>query len=88
VRTFQILGLENYKSLSGKACKFAAENLASPGSTAKYLFHAVRISGVLGCGVDARVYDVGVGFRDPDVATCIVMFDGVLSIVHFGRVLW
>ncbi|CAD6235383.1 unnamed protein product [Miscanthus lutarioriparius] len=57
VRTFQILGLENYKSLSGKACKFAAENLASPGSTAKDLFHAVRISGVLGCGVDARVYD-------------------------------
>ncbi|OQU88089.1 dolichyl-diphosphooligosaccharide--protein glycosyltransferase subunit 2 isoform X2 [Sorghum bicolor] len=57
VRTFQILGLENYKSLSGKACKFAAENLASPGSTAKDLFHAVRISGALGCGVDAGVYD-------------------------------
>jgi len=88
VRTFQILGLENYKSLSGKACKFAAENLASPGPTAKDLFHAVRISGVLRCGVDAGVYDVGVGFRDLDVATCIVMFDGVLSIVHFGRVLW
>ncbi|CAD6228558.1 unnamed protein product [Miscanthus lutarioriparius] len=57
VRTFQILGLENYKSLSGKACKFAAENLASPGPTAKDLFHAVRISGVLRCGVDAGVYD-------------------------------
>ncbi|XP_066315613.1 dolichyl-diphosphooligosaccharide--protein glycosyltransferase subunit 2 [Miscanthus floridulus] len=57
VRTFQILGLENYKSLSGKACKFAADNLASPGSTAKDLFHAVRISGVLRCGVDAGVYD-------------------------------
>ncbi|PWZ31751.1 Dolichyl-diphosphooligosaccharide--protein glycosyltransferase subunit 2 [Zea mays] len=57
VRTFQILGLENYKSLSGKACKFAAENLASPGSTTKDLFHAVRISGALGCAVDAGVYD-------------------------------
>ncbi|AQK98766.1 Dolichyl-diphosphooligosaccharide--protein glycosyltransferase subunit 2 [Zea mays] len=57
VKTFQILGLEKYNSLSGKACKFAAENLASTDSTAKDLFHAVRISGALGCGVDAGVYD-------------------------------
>ncbi|XP_062207842.1 dolichyl-diphosphooligosaccharide--protein glycosyltransferase subunit 2 [Phragmites australis] len=58
VRTFQILGLEKYKSLTGKACKFAAEKLASPASSAaKDLFHAVRISGVLGCSVDAGVYD-------------------------------
>jgi hypothetical protein len=88
VRTFQILGLENYKSLSGKACKFAAENLASPGSTTKDLFHAVRISGALGCAVDAGVYDVGASFSGLDVATCTVMIDAVLSIVHFGRVLW
>lgn len=88
VKTFQILGLEKYNSLSGKACKFAAENLASTDSTAKDLFHAVRISGALGCGVDAGVYDVRVGFRDLDVATCIVMFDGVLVLFCFGRVLW
>ncbi|PAN26926.1 hypothetical protein PAHAL_5G047700 [Panicum hallii] len=58
VRTFQILGLEKYKSVTGKACKFAAEKLASPASSAaKDLFHAARISGVLGCSVDAGVYD-------------------------------
>ncbi|OEL29062.1 Dolichyl-diphosphooligosaccharide--protein glycosyltransferase subunit 2 [Dichanthelium oligosanthes] len=57
-RTFQILGLEKYKSLTGKACKFAAEDLASPASSAaKDLFHAIRISGALGCSVDAAVYD-------------------------------
>nr|CAB3479204.1 unnamed protein product [Digitaria exilis] len=59
VRTFQILGLDRYKSVTGKACEFAAEKLASPASSsAKDLFHAVRISGVLGCSVDAGVYDV------------------------------
>ncbi|TKW18416.1 hypothetical protein SEVIR_5G429300v4 [Setaria viridis] len=58
VRTFQILGLEKYKSETGKACKFAAEKLASPtSSAAKDLFHAARISGALGCSVDAGVYD-------------------------------
>ncbi|KAL6840381.1 hypothetical protein ACP4OV_030191 [Aristida adscensionis] len=63
VRTFQILGVEKYKSLTGKACKFAAEKLASPASSpAKDLFHAVRISGALGCSVDAAVYD-GVAAR-------------------------
>ncbi|KAG2593755.1 hypothetical protein PVAP13_5NG012606 [Panicum virgatum] len=57
VRTFQILGLK-YKSVTGEACKFAAEKLASPASSAtKDLFHAARISGVLGCSVDAGVYD-------------------------------
>nr|CAB3475188.1 unnamed protein product [Digitaria exilis] len=59
VKTFQILGLDKYKSVTGKACEFAAEKLASPASSsAKDLFHAVRISGVLGCSVDAGVYDV------------------------------
>ncbi|KAG2602803.1 dolichyl-diphosphooligosaccharide--protein glycosyltransferase subunit 2 [Panicum virgatum] len=58
VRTFQILGLEKYKSVTGKACKFAADKLAAPASSAtKDLFHAARISGVLGCSVDAGVYD-------------------------------
>uniref|UniRef100_A0A0D9V9C4 Dolichyl-diphosphooligosaccharide--protein glycosyltransferase subunit 2 n=1 Tax=Leersia perrieri TaxID=77586 RepID=A0A0D9V9C4_9ORYZ len=57
VRTFQILGVEKDKSLTGEACKVAAEKLASSSSTAKDLFHAVRISGVLGCGVDSGVYD-------------------------------
>ncbi|CAO1940663.1 unnamed protein product [Urochloa humidicola] len=58
VRTFQILGLEKYKSVTGKACEFAAEKLASPASSdAKDLFHAARISGVLRCSVDAGVYD-------------------------------
>ncbi|TVU36096.1 hypothetical protein EJB05_18011 [Eragrostis curvula] len=57
VRTFQILGVKD-KSLTGKVCKFAAEKLASPASSpAKDLFHAVRISGALGCSVDAGVYD-------------------------------
>ncbi|CAL4972528.1 unnamed protein product [Urochloa decumbens] len=58
VRTFQILGLEKYKSVTGKACEFAAEKLSSTASSdAKDLFHAARISGVLGCSVDAGVYD-------------------------------
>ncbi|CAO2172491.1 unnamed protein product [Urochloa humidicola] len=58
VKTFQILGLEKYKSVTGKACEFAAEKLASPvSSDAKDLFHAARISGVLRCSVDAGVYD-------------------------------
>jgi hypothetical protein len=86
VRTFQILGLEKYKSVTGKACKFAAEKLASPASSAaKDLFHAARISGVLGCSVDAGVYDVGVSFRDLGVDTCIVMLHDVLSF-SIGRV--
>uniref|UniRef100_A0A0E0JSK9 Dolichyl-diphosphooligosaccharide--protein glycosyltransferase subunit 2 n=1 Tax=Oryza punctata TaxID=4537 RepID=A0A0E0JSK9_ORYPU len=61
VRTFQILGVEKDKGLIGKACKFAAEKLASSSSSssspAKDLFHAVRISGVLKCSVDSGVYD-------------------------------
>jgi oligosaccharyltransferase complex subunit delta (ribophorin II) len=62
-RTFQILGVEKDKSLNGKVCKFAAEKLASPASSpAKDLFHAVRISGAIGCTVDAGVYD-GVAAR-------------------------
>lgn len=60
VRTFQILGVEKDKGLIGKACKFAAEKLASSSSSpAKDLFHAARISGVLKCSVDSGVYDVG-----------------------------
>uniref|UniRef100_A0A0D3EXQ3 Dolichyl-diphosphooligosaccharide--protein glycosyltransferase subunit 2 n=1 Tax=Oryza barthii TaxID=65489 RepID=A0A0D3EXQ3_9ORYZ len=58
VRTFQILGVEKDKGLIGKACKFAAEKLASSSSSpAKDLFHAARISGVLKCSVDSGVYD-------------------------------
>ncbi|XP_015698304.1 dolichyl-diphosphooligosaccharide--protein glycosyltransferase subunit 2 [Oryza brachyantha] len=58
VRTFQILGVEKGKSLTGKACELAAEKLApSSSSPAKDLFHAVRISGVVGCSVDSSVYD-------------------------------
>ncbi|GJM92118.1 hypothetical protein PR202_ga08549 [Eleusine coracana subsp. coracana] len=58
VRTFHILGLDKDKSLTGKVCKFAAEKLASPASSlAKDLFHAVRISGALGCSVDPGVYN-------------------------------
>jgi hypothetical protein len=86
-RTFQILGVEKDKSLIGKACKFAAEKLASPASSpAKDLFHAVRISGALGCSVDAGVYDVSVSCRDLGFATWIVMFDGVLSLIR--RMSW
>ncbi|KAL5222552.1 hypothetical protein ABZP36_027265 [Zizania latifolia] len=55
VRTFQILGVEKDKSLT---CKLAATKLAPLSSSpAKDLFHAVRISGVLRCGVDSSVYD-------------------------------
>ncbi|KAF0916453.1 hypothetical protein E2562_007538 [Oryza meyeriana var. granulata] len=58
VRTFQILGVEKDKSLTGKACELAAEKLSSSSlSPAKDLFHAVRISGVLRCSVDSGVYD-------------------------------
>ncbi|GJN16956.1 hypothetical protein PR202_gb03987 [Eleusine coracana subsp. coracana] len=58
VRMFQILGLDKDKSLTGTVCKFAAEKLASPASAlAKDLFHAVRISGALGCSVDPGVYN-------------------------------
>ncbi|KAL6616590.1 hypothetical protein ACP70R_038860 [Stipagrostis hirtigluma subsp. patula] len=58
VRTFQILGVEKDKSVTGKACKFAAEKLASSASsTAKDLFLASRISAALGCSVDAGVYN-------------------------------
>jgi oligosaccharyltransferase complex subunit delta (ribophorin II) len=88
VRTFQILGLEKYKSETGKACKFAAEELASPASSAaKDLFHAARISGVLGCSVDAGVYDVGVSSRDLSAATRIVMF-GDVFVSFIDRVSW
>jgi hypothetical protein len=86
-RTFQILGVEKDKSLNGKVCKVAAEKLASPTSSpAKDLFHAVRISGAIGCSVDAGVYDVSVSFRDLGIATWIAMFDGVLSLIPCGRV--
>ncbi|KAL5227460.1 hypothetical protein ABZP36_015725 [Zizania latifolia] len=58
VRTFQILEAEKDKSLTGKACKLAAEKLAFPSSSpAKDLFHAVRIISVLRCGVDSSGYD-------------------------------
>jgi hypothetical protein len=86
-RTFQILGVEKDKSLNGKVCKFAGEKLASPASSpAKDLFHAVRISGAIGCTVDAGVYDVSVSFRDLGIATWIAMFDCVLSLIPCGRV--
>ncbi|KAG8054260.1 hypothetical protein GUJ93_ZPchr0001g30369 [Zizania palustris] len=58
VRTFQILEVEKDKSLTGKACKLAAEKLAFPSSSpAKDLFHAVRIISVLRCSVDSSGYD-------------------------------
>jgi len=57
VSTFKILGVQKDKSLDGKACKLATNTLSSASSSAKDLFHAARISGVLGCSVDAGVYD-------------------------------
>ncbi|CAM0884275.1 unnamed protein product [Alopecurus aequalis] len=56
VSTFKILGVQKDKSLAGKACKLAAETLSSSSSSAKDLFHAARIGGVLGCSIDAGVY--------------------------------
>lgn len=89
VRTFQILGAEKDKSLTSKACKFAAEKLASPASSpAEDLFHAVRISSALGCSVNTGLYDVSVSFSDLGIATWIVMFGGVLSFIPCGRVSW
>ncbi|KAM0860951.1 hypothetical protein ACQ4PT_046220 [Festuca glaucescens] len=57
VSTFKILGVQKDKILDGKACKLASDTLSSSSSSAKDLFHAVRISGVLGCSIDAGVYD-------------------------------
>ncbi|XP_051227710.1 dolichyl-diphosphooligosaccharide--protein glycosyltransferase subunit 2 [Lolium perenne] len=57
VSTFKILGVQKDKSLDGKACKLASDTLSSSSSSAKDLFHAARISGVLGCSIDAGVYD-------------------------------
>jgi oligosaccharyltransferase complex subunit delta (ribophorin II) len=57
VSTFKILGVQKDKSLDGKACKLAFDALSSSSSSAKDLFHAARISGVLGCSIDAGVYD-------------------------------
>lgn len=57
VSTFKALGVQKDKSLDGKACKLAVDTLSSSSSSAKDLFHAARIGGVLGCGIDAGVYD-------------------------------
>ncbi|KAK1669054.1 hypothetical protein QYE76_057213 [Lolium multiflorum] len=58
VSTFKILGVQKDESLDGKACKLASDTLSSSSSSsAKDLFHAARISGVLGCSIDAGVYD-------------------------------
>ncbi|XP_047059019.1 dolichyl-diphosphooligosaccharide--protein glycosyltransferase subunit 2 [Lolium rigidum] len=58
VSTFKILGVQKDKSLDGKACKLASDTLSSSSSSsAKDLFHAARISGVLGCSIGAGVYD-------------------------------
>ncbi|KAF7039300.1 hypothetical protein CFC21_049324 [Triticum aestivum] len=57
VRTFKMLGVQRDKGLDGKACKLAAHTLSSSSSPAKDLFQAVQIAGVLGCSVDAGVYD-------------------------------
>uniref|UniRef100_A0ACD5XBZ4 Uncharacterized protein n=1 Tax=Avena sativa TaxID=4498 RepID=A0ACD5XBZ4_AVESA len=57
VSTFKILGVQKDKSLDGKACKLATNTLSSASSSAKDLFHGPRIGGVLGCGIDAGVYD-------------------------------
>ncbi|KAM0931226.1 hypothetical protein ACQ4PT_000316 [Festuca glaucescens] len=57
VSTFKILGVQKDKILDGKACKLASDTLSTSSSSAKDLFHAVRISSVLGCSIDAGVYD-------------------------------
>jgi oligosaccharyltransferase complex subunit delta (ribophorin II) len=69
VSTFKILGVQKDKSLVGKACKLATDALSSSSSPAKDLFHAARIGGVLGCAVDAGVYDVGFSSGDFAFAT-------------------
>ncbi|XP_047054110.1 dolichyl-diphosphooligosaccharide--protein glycosyltransferase subunit 2-like [Lolium rigidum] len=57
VSTFKILGVQKDRSLDGKACKLASDTLSSSSSSAKDLFHAARISSVLGCSIGAGVYD-------------------------------
>lgn len=57
VSTFKILGVQKDKKLAGKACKLATDTLSASSSPAKDLFHAGRIAAVLGCSVDAGVYD-------------------------------
>jgi hypothetical protein len=87
VSTFEILGVQKDKSLDGKACKLASDTLSSSSSSAKDLFHAARISSVLGCSIDAGVYDVGFSSGDLAVAIGICLYDGVLRFVLRGRML-
>ncbi|XP_058094586.1 dolichyl-diphosphooligosaccharide--protein glycosyltransferase subunit 2 [Magnolia sinica] len=57
LRTFQILGIEKNADISPATCPLVVETLVSTSSKAKDLFYALRVNSILGCQIDARVFE-------------------------------
>ncbi|KAF9683030.1 hypothetical protein SADUNF_Sadunf05G0169800 [Salix dunnii] len=62
LRTFEVLGIDRRSDISTAACQSVLEILGSSSSTLKDLFYALKINGILQCGIKEDVFE-GVASR-------------------------
>ena len=58
LRTFEVLGIDKRSDISTAACQSVSEILGSSSSTLKDLFYALKVNGILQCGVKEDVFEV------------------------------
>ncbi|KAJ1698089.1 hypothetical protein LUZ63_006601 [Rhynchospora breviuscula] len=57
LRSFQILGVDRSGAKFEGTCKTVSEKLSSPTSTTKDLYHALKITAILGCQTESIEFD-------------------------------
>ncbi|KAJ6736257.1 RIBOPHORIN II [Salix viminalis] len=62
LRTFEVLGIDKRSDISTAACQSVSEILGSSSSTLKDLFYALKVNGILQCGIKEDVFE-GVASR-------------------------